>query len=268
MSILRRIEQTFDKRLRALFGGAPDHPGAREAIELYRDALDQIAQRATAGKRGDRLFPFDLITIELRAQNPERKAVLETLFDPGQLSEDIRATLTEERIAPPGKLTVSVHYPPEAETDLRIFCEKSPPPAEQNEPAAAPPTHPLAPMWLITLSGVSSAPEFFVERIQINIGREREVIDTQGRPIRRNDLHFPEGADDANATVSRCHAHIRFETATGKWHIYDDGSSFGTAVFRDGRRIEVPAHAPRGAMLRPGDEIYLGQARLLFASPR
>lgn len=266
MSLLRRIEQTFDKRLRALFGGNSDRPGAREAIELYRDALDQIARHATAGKRGDRLFPFDRIVIELRAQNPERKAVLETLFEPNQLIEDIRATLTEDRIAPPANLTVAVHYPPEAVTDLRVLCEKTPPP--QNAEPSPTPTHPFAAMWLITLSGSSSSAEFFVDRPQINLGRERDVIDAQGRPVRRNDLHFPEGADDANATVSRSHAHIRFDAATGEWRIYDDGSSLGTAVFRDGHRIDVPAYAPRGAMLRPGDEIYLGQARLLFAAPR
>jgi len=101
-------------------------------------------------------------------------------------------------------------------------------------------------MWLITLAGVSSAPEFFLDRPQINLGRERDVIDAQGRPMRRN-------------------AHLRFDANSGEWRIYDDGSSPCTAVFRDGHRIDVPAHAPRGALLRPGDEIYLGQARLLFA---
>jgi hypothetical protein len=267
MSLLKRIEQSLDKRLRALFGGNPNRPGAREAIELYRDALDQIAQRATPGKRGERLFPFDRVAIELRPQDPERKAVLESLFEPNHIIEDIRATLTEERITAPTNLTVAVHYLPEAETDLRIHCEKSP--ARDLDQSTAPvPTHPLDVMWLITLSGVSSSPEFFVDRPQINLGREREVIDAQGRPIRRNDLHFPEGADNANATVSRSHAHLRFDPATGEWRIYDDGSSLGTAVFRDGHRIDVPPHAPRGAMLRPGDEIYLGQARLLFATPR
>lgn len=266
MSLLRRIEQTFDKRLRALFGGNSDRPGAREAIELYRDALDQIARHATAGKRGDRLFPFDRITIELRAQDAARKAVLEALFEPNQLIEDIRATLTEDASVPPSNLTVAVHYPPEAANDLRVLCEKTPQP-ENLEPAPTA-VHPLTAMWLITLSGASSSPEFFVDRPQINLGREREVIDARGRPVRRNDLYFPEGGDDANATVSRSHAHIRFDPTTGEWRIYDDGSSLGTAVFRAGHRIEVPAHAPRGAMLRPEDEIYLGQARLLFATPR
>jgi hypothetical protein len=28
------------------------------------------------------------------------------------------------------------------------------------------------------------------------------------------------------------------------------------------RRIDVPGHAPRGVLLLPGDEIYLGRARI------
>jgi hypothetical protein len=267
MSLLRRLEETLDSRLRALFGGSANRPGAREGIELYRDALDQIARRSVAGKRGERIFPFDLIAIELKPHTTERKAVLETLFEAKQLMQDIQATFAEERIAPPAKLAVNVHYADEAEADLTVRCEKTPEP-EKADAAATGRMHELAPMWLITLAGVSSNAEFYVDRPQVNIGRVRDAIDGTGRAIRRNDLYFPEGADEANATVSRSHAHLRFEAATGEWRIYDDGSSLGTAVFRDGRRIEAPAHSPRGVLLLPGDEIYVGQARLLFAIPR
>jgi hypothetical protein len=48
------------------------------------------------------------------------------------------------------------------------------------------------------------------------------------------------------------------------YRICDDGSEFGTRVFRDGRQIEVPAGNRRGERLRPGDEIYLGRACLRF----
>ncbi len=59
------------------------------------------------------MFPFNLITIELAAENAERKAVLEALFDARQLVDDIRATLKEEGVVPPGDLTVLVRYPEE-----------------------------------------------------------------------------------------------------------------------------------------------------------
>jgi FHA domain-containing protein len=263
MSLLRRIEKSLDQRLRSLFSGGNQEPEAREAVELYRDALDQIAARVTAGKRGDRIFPFNLITIELRADGGERKAILETLFDPGQLGEDIRATLKEERVIPPADLTVTVKYPADALVEMRVVCERG---KTEPQPAAVPAAAAIQPVpaRLLTIIGVSSAPEFALDRMRINLGRAEEITDSLGRTIRRNELFFPEHAHEANPSVSRSHAHIRFEGSSGEWRIFDDGSSIGTTLFRDGRRIDVPAHAGRGVALRPGDEIYLGQVRLRF----
>jgi hypothetical protein len=265
MSLLRRIEKSLDQRLRGIFGASHREPGAREAIELYRDALDQIAARATVGKRGDRVFPFDLITIELMAEDAERKAVLETLFEAGQLGDDVRATLAEERITAPANLTVSLRYPENAVVEMRIVCErKGQAPAPSAMAPLEIPAIPMTRVMLVTLSGVPSTQHFLADRPHINIGREGEVVDSLGRPIRRNDLFFPEGAHEANASVSRSHAHLGFDAVTGGWRIFDDGSSLGTGIFRQGRRIEVPSHAARGVLLRPGDEISLGQVRVRF----
>jgi hypothetical protein len=262
MSFLRKLEQSLDKRVRSIFGGHHEGPGSREAIELYRDALDQIGARATVGKRGDRVFPFDIVRIELRAEDAERKSLLEALFDPAQMVDDIRAALAGERVTAPANLSVSIHYPPEAVVEMRILCEKSAPVEAPPLEPAPPPQHQIIPVLVRTLAGVSSEPEFTADRLRVNIGREQDVVDPMGRAVRRNDLWFPEGADEANATVSRSHAHLKFDAASGEWRIYDDGSTLGTSLFRDGKRIEVPAHGPRGVMLLPGDEIYLGQARL------
>jgi len=89
-----------------------------------------------------------------------------------------------------------------------------------------------------------------------------ELVDAGQRVIRRNDIVFEEGADEANATVSRGHAHIRHEA--GEYRICDDESEYGTRIFRDGRSIEVPRGNRRGEKLRPDDEIYLGRACLRF----
>jgi hypothetical protein len=260
----------MDDRLRSMFSGGREAAGSREAIELYRDALEQIASRATAGKRGGRMFPFNLITIELAAGNAERKAVLETLFDAGPLVDDIRATLKEEGVTPPGDLTVFVRYPEEATAEMRVICERTENTTGNrtvNNPAAPAPASVAAPVAmsaarLITTTGISSALRFDLNQPRVNLGRESEVVDSLGRTIRRNDLYFVENAHEANASVSRSHAHIRFEA--GDWRIYDDGSSIGTSIVREGRLIAVPAHASRGVALRAGDEIYLGQVRLRF----
>jgi hypothetical protein len=263
MSLLRRIEKSLDQRLRGLFSGGTEDAGAREGIELYRDALDQIAGRATTGKRGDRVFPFNLITVELRAETAERKAVLETLFEPSQLNNDIRATLKEERVAPPADLTVAVRYPESPQAEMRVIFERTERTALPVAGAVAG-TMELAAARLVTVTGISSCPEFALERPRINLGREEEVSDALGRTIRRNELSFPENAHEANPSVSRSHAHIAFDASSGEWRIYDDGSSIGTTLFRAGRRIDVPPHGSRGVALHHGDEIYLGQVRLRF----
>src|SRR5262249_49880400 len=105
-------------------------------------------------------------------------------------------------------------------------------------------------------------PDYTLDKSRTNIGRIAEIADSEQRIVRRNDVVFEEGSDEANATVSRRHAHIRLEA--GDYRLIDDGSEFGTRVFRDGRPIEVPAGNRRGERLRPGDEIYLGRACLRF----
>lgn len=264
MSLLKRIEKTLDERLRGIFGGSsipggsPGGPSSSEAIELYRAALDQIAARASVGKRGSRVFPFDRIRIELEGNSPERRALLEALFAPEQMVGDVRSTLVEEGVVTPEDLSVTVDYPANSVVEMRVICEKAP----EAQAAPPPPEIALVPMRLITVTGASSVPDFLVDRPHINLGRVHEVMDAMGRTVRRNDLTFAEGADEITATVSRAHAHLRFDGATGDWRIYDDGSSVGTVIFRDGKRIDVPPHATRGVRLMPGDEIYLGQARL------
>jgi pSer/pThr/pTyr-binding forkhead associated (FHA) protein len=115
---------------------------------------------------------------------------------------------------------------------------------------------------VILVKGKAASPEYTLERARTNIGRMPELTDADHRVVRRNDVVFEEGADDANATVSRKHAHIRLEA--GDYRLCDDGSEFGTRVFRDGRSIEVSPGDRRGEKLRPGDEIYLGRACLRF----
>jgi hypothetical protein len=258
MSLLRRIEKSLDSRMRSVFAGGKDEAGGREAVELYRDALDQIASRATPGKRGDKLLPFNLITIELRADTPDRKAALEAIFEPKQFSDDVEATLKAERVTPPADLTVAIKFPPDAEEEMRVVLEKT----EKAVPVSDPTR--LIPACLITVTGTASIPVCYLDRLCVNLGRVEDVSDTAGRTIRHNELFFPDQAHEANSTVSRSHAHIAFDPASAVWRIFDDGSSIGTTIFRAGKRVDIPPHASRGVALKSGDEIYLGQVRLRY----
>ena len=131
--------------------------------------------------------------------------------------------------------------------------------ADAPKPAAA---LPLEAGRLVVVKGKAAHGEYALDRPRINLGRMAELTDSDHRVVRRNDVVFEEGADEVNATVSRRHAHIRSEE--GEYRLSDDGSEFGTRIFRDGRSIEVPSGDRRGERLRPGDEIYLGRACLRF----
>ena len=135
-------------------------------------------------------------------------------------------------------------------------------PVQEAAPAVASPQEPERPGRLVVVKGKMQFEEYTIKKARTNIGRLAELTDSEQRMLRRNDLVFEDGADEANATVSRKHAHIRLEA--GDYRICDDGSEFGTRVFRDGRPIEVPAGNRRGEKLRSGDEIYLGRACLRF----
>ena len=112
--------------------------------------------------------------------------------------------------------------------------------------------------------GKAAQDSYTMEKPRTNIGRMQELTDSQQRIVRRNDIVFEEGGDDANATVSRAHAHIRFDREARQYRICDDESEFGTRIFREGRSIEVPSGNRRGERLCAGDEVYVGRACLRF----
>jgi hypothetical protein len=258
MTLLQQIEKTLDQQLRAAFGGGREN--GREAIELYREVLEEVSQRTTPGPRGEPVFPFNRIRIALKTEDAERRAVLETIFSAGQLANDIRACLKENRASAPSGLAIAIEFSAEQPKEMELSFELAEAPTVPEAP-----TPPRIPARLVTLVGTSSAAEFELDADSLQVGRGPQVIDSAGRTLRRNGFFFlDEEASEINTSVSRAHAHFLFDAASGGWRIYDDGSTFGTAIFRNGRRIEVPAHGTRGVGLHEGDEIWLGNACLRF----
>ena len=96
---------------------------------------------------------------------------------------------------------------------------------------------------------------------RIDLGRCAEVRDTRNRLVRTNHVAFVEGSGEVNQSVSRRHAHLTYEPASGSYRLCDDGSAHGTSVVRDGSTVTV-SPGSLGVRLRTGDEIVLGEARL------
>lgn len=259
--IEKTIERGFKRWTERVFGEAQSD----ELLLVHRAILDEIDGKIQILARGKRVFPYSRVTVTLRSADPDRLALYQTAFDEGgRLESDVREALeavdcemprgfrvevkTSEDPASPGARPFGIDYGVDPPTPKP---EKSHP--VQEAPSIA---------RLVVVKGKAANTEYTLEKARINIGRLAELTDAEQRVVRRNDVVFEEGEDEANATVSRRHAHIRFEA--GEYRVCDDESEFGTRVFRDGRPIEVPAGNRRGERLKTGDEIYFGRACLRF----
>jgi len=254
MSLFSEIEKTIERGFRRwanhMFGAADSD----QLLLVHRAIMEELETKIQTVARGQRVFPYSRLVVTLVSADPDRRAVYQTAFgEEGRLEKEIREALAASACEIPRSFSVEVKT---AETGERAFeIEYS---SERVERISKP----TAPGRLTVLKGKSQEAEYTLDKPRTNLGRLGELTDSEQRVVRRNDVVFEEGADEANATVSRKHAHIRLDG--GDYRICDDGSEFGTRVFREGRTIDVPSGNRRGEKLRPGDEIYLGRARLRF----
>ena len=123
---------------------------------------------------------------------------------------------------------------------------------------------------LVVREGTANLAELRLDKARTNIGRIVDVYRDEGL-FRRNDLAFEED-NEINRSVSREHAHIRYDKVTGEYRLYNDrwyprggvrSPECGTWIVRDGMSHEVHRNS-RGAKLEPGDEIHFGRAVVTF----
>ena len=261
----KTIERTFRKWTERAFGPAQSD----ELLLVRRAILEEIEGKIQTIQRGQRLFPYNYLKVRLVSPEPERRALFQAAFARDRrLENDIRESLDGAECALPAGFAVDVETAEEGPKGFEIayatreapsVAEAAPAPETEPEPAAAP-----APARLVVVRGKAAQETYSIDKSRTNIGRLQELTDSQQRIVRRNDVVFEEGGDDANDTVSRAHAYIRFDRPSGQYRICDDDSEYGTRIFREGRSIEVPAGNRRGERLCPGDEVYVGRACLRF----
>ena len=247
--IEKGIERGFRRFAERMFGPADSD----DLLLVHRAILEEIAGKVQTVARGKRVFPYPHVTVTLVSPDADRRALYQAAFgEEERLETDVRDALAGVECEIPRGFAVEVKT---SEAGDRSFS------IEYGMERAAAPAVSHAPGRLSVVKGKAEQPEYALDKARVNIGRMAELTDADQRVVRRNDIVFAEG-EEANATVSRKHAHIRLEA--GEYRICDDESEFGTRVFRDGRSIEVPAGNRRGEKLRAGDEIYLGRACLRF----
>jgi hypothetical protein len=251
MSVFSQIEKTLDERFRKwtekIFGASQS-----DGLVLSRRAiLDEIISKVETAGRGRRIFPYNDLRVRLVASDSGRRELLAAAFGEGRLETDVREYLLQTGAALPRGLSLDLEIAPEGAKAYEISYGVR----TQAPPGRAPAT--------LKLVSAGSSQEYILVEPRTNIGRSGELVDQRERILRRNDVVLTEGPGDVNSTVSRAHAHIVFDPATGEHRIYDDASEHGTRIFRRGRSIQVPPGS-RGERLLSGDEIYLGRVRLRF----
>lgn len=240
-------------------GARPDEPP--ELAEIRLALLDTVKEKSyRSGAR--KVFPYDLLRVEMRGIEQSQYGTFSSRFFRQYLEQEVRNSLRTAGCRFPENLRVDVNavvgLPPRDGRWIEIAAgsqEKA-----QEEPRAA--------ARLVVREGDANAAELRLEKARTNIGRVVDVYRAEGL-FRRNDLAF-EADTEINRTVSREHAHIQYDRATGEYRLFNDrwhdrspGGECGTWIVRDGMSQEVH-RTPRGVKLEPGDEIHFGRVVVVF----
>jgi hypothetical protein len=254
---LLKAEQNIRKRVEGAFGRGT----AQTPLEVRRDVLEQVESRIVVDT-GGKSFPFEKIVVQLRPPTDALRDVFEAAFlQDGSLKDDILEKLKESQARCPAETEVIVELrqvageAPAEDFPLFQIDFIRPDPQRKTE---IPETN------LVIVKGAAELPEYRLKKERILIGRLSDVLDREGRLVRRNDVVFLDNGDDVNSTVGRVQARIWFDHERREFCIMDEASRYGTRIIREGRSIEIPAGNTRGIKLKSGDEIYFGQACLRF----
>ena len=237
------------------------HDEPPELAEIRLAVLDRIREKSYRSG-GKKVFPFDLLRVEMRGVEEGRRDVFAGRFFRQYIEQEVRSALRDGGCRFPDNLRVDIEpiagLPKPGEDWLVVETA-----SQARADAAAKPLGKL-----VVREGEANAAEVRLDKARTNIGRVVDVYRAEGL-FRRNDLAF-EAESEINRSISREHAHIRYDRAAGEYRLFNDrwyerGSEggCGTWIVRDGMSQEVHRTA-RGTKLEPGDEIRFGRAVVMF----
>lgn len=258
--------RTLESRLTKAFEQAAETVSgvnaSRPPLEIVDLAVDAIAANVQPTGRGRYSFPFNTVTVTFVAATPEDQVRFEAICaGPPSLEDRV-----QRRLASAGC----------EESEGQVFVEfTAEPGAAWNRPefdlslarVALEPRVVEKPITRVALSVTNGAAEsatYSFTDFPVAIGRGADLRDNRNQLLRINHVAFVEGSEhdaEINRTVSRRHARIELDDATGRLRLIDDNSAQGSSVIRGTRGIAVP-RGSRGLGLQSGDEIVLGQARI------
>ncbi len=250
------------RRLENAFGRGT----ANKTSDIRREILEQVKSGTSAGQ-GAKIFPYEKLSLQLKPVTAAlHEAFKRSFLEGDSLKADIRRTLADAQAVHPDAFQIVVKLLPAprvqepgsaAHSMFQLEFVRIHPMPGREIPEAK----------LAIARGIAERPEYRTKGGRLLIGSLHEVLDREGRVVRRNDLVFIDNGDEINSTVGRVHARIWFDPETQEFYVMDEISHYGTRIVRNGRSIEVPSGNLRGIPLRSGDEIFFGQASLRFELP-
>ena len=256
------VGQFLEKWGRTMFerplATSPDPDEPPELAEIRLAILDQVREKSYRSG-GRKVFPYDLVRVELRGVEQGRQSVFTGQFFRKYLEQEVHQALRAAGCRFPDNLrvdvTATVGLPRRDEAWLVVE-------AVSLDSAGAGGTA----ARLVVREGTADAAELVLDKARTNIGRVVNVYREAGL-YRRNDLAFSADTE-INRSVSREHAHIQHDRVSGEYRLFNDrwyprGGDCGTWIVRDGMSQEVHRDA-RGTKLEPGDEIHFGKAVVVF----
>jgi len=263
MGILDKVAK-IEKRLQQLAARGDVAP---QPVEVRRGLLDDVEEMVQPAGRSRRVFPYNRLALHVLAADAAARAAMQAVLGgDDEMLAIVQERLREADCAVPRDLEVRLRLVKKAGADWQAGkawhvvggrVEGQPAAAARAETSAPA----QAPLQLTVLKGTAMRKSFALSGERVYVGRQAEVLDKDRRVVRRNQVVFADGGDPVNQTVSRAHAHVRI-SPTGECRLFDDRSSYGTRIFRDGETIVLPPGSPRGTRLKAGDEIYFGQAQV------
>jgi hypothetical protein len=225
-------------------------------LEIREAIVEQIAQMVEPAAAGRRVLPRHHLTAVVLAPDKDAKELLQVAL--ADVEPAIRTRLTELRCPVPHGFAVTVQYVKKPRADWQpgqrySLDEHSPTTRARTRDAGVPG------VTIIVLRGEATQASYAFTDTRILIGRTAAPIDYTGRP-RHNHVVFVDEGSEHNATVGRAHASILFDAERRQFRLFDDGSSNGTRVVRNGETMDVTPRNPVGVALLSGDEIQFGTA--------
>jgi len=260
----RRLEDSLASHIEGKARQLAGTPAARPPLEVVHAVVDAVAREVQPIGRGRHGFPFNAIKVTFVAASARERAHWQAICGGPQPLRDRIVERLRAAGAAVADLSVKVSFVTQAGFDwtapeFRIeFARRAPVTGPESRAEKA--------ITIAVIEGVTPQASYEFAEMPVAIGRGAEVRDARQQLIRTNHVAFVDGGGDVNGSVSRRHARIERDAASGACRVIDDGSAQGTQVVRGGRGIPVP-RGTRGLRLRSGDEIVFGRARVRVEFP-